>query len=422
MTERVDITIIGAGVVGCSIAYELSRVFPDDNIIVVEKNLQINGENQSSRNSGVIHAGIFYNKKLSPLKAKLCLEGNRLLYEFCKKNNVLHKNTGKIVVATEDIEIDYLNDVLKIAKENGVEGIRELSSQEIKQLEPNIFGIAGLYVPSSGIVETTQLINKLSQLAEANGVIFLTGNKVENVRLSNEDKSLFTVTVKSTSLVEEFNTRVLINCAGLYSDEISKLVNPKTNYEIQPIKGDYAKFYCLKRKDIKLNGLNVYPVPFGYYSNGERAVVSFDKFLELLEKNEVTKSLGVHLSPTFDLENFKSNDNIQNIKNSDSFIHNTIIIGPAYSKPENKEDYKNSRDVHYFYKMIKPFFPNINIDDISLHQTGIRAKLKNFHDFVIEQDVDMPNFINLVGIDSPGLTSCLAIAKYILPMVKNILS
>ncbi len=163
MNEEICITIVGAGVVGCAISYELSKIC-SGNIVVIEKNPQINGENQSSRNSGVIHAGIFYPKDISCLKAKLCVEGNKLIYDFCDKYKVLCKKTGKIVVATNELEIDYLNDVFRIANENGVENVEFLSENDIKKFEPNVFGIAGLYIPSSGIVEATQLVNKLYQL------------------------------------------------------------------------------------------------------------------------------------------------------------------------------------------------------------------------------------------------------------------
>ncbi len=432
MTEEVRITIVGAGVVGCAIAYELSKDF-NENIVVIEKNSQINGENQSSRNSGVIHAGIFYSKDFSPLKSKLCIEGNRLLYDFCEKNNVAFKKTGKLVIATENIELEYLDDVFKTANENGVEGIKYLDQDEIKRFEPNVSGIAALYVPSSGIVESTQLVTKLYKVAESNGVIFLTENELIDAEYKN---SFFNITVKSRNLIEKFKTKILINSAGLYSDQIAKMLNKQLGLEIEPIKGDYAKFYCNKRPDIHLNGLNIYPVPFGYYPNGERAVIPFQQFLELFKQDKVTKSLGVHLSPTFDFSAYNPNsiynpksisnksigkELLFNYKNNTYNIGSTVLIGPAYSKPQNKEDYKNSRKEEYFYNMIKPFFPNIMLDDISIFQTGIRAKLKNLKDFVIEADSSMHGLINLIGIDSPGLTSSLAIAKYIRNVVKYII-
>jgi L-2-hydroxyglutarate oxidase LhgO len=400
LTDKIGITIIGAGVVGCAVACEVSRIF-DGDIVVIEKNPQINGENQSSRNSGVLHAGIYYQKDLSPLKARLCVEGNNLMYGFCEENRIPCRKTGKLVVATEDIELEYLNDVVRISRENGVENVRLLSKNEINDFEPNVRGIAAAFVPSSGIIDPAALVEKLFKLAEENGVIFLTETKVTDIVPENES---FVLNLSSRTGSEEFRTGICINCAGLYSDIIARMVNPQSSYEMDPVKGDSAKFYSAKRENIGMSGFNVYPVPFGYYPDGERAMVPFSKFLELFRENKVTRSVGVHLSPVFET-------------GSQSININTITMGPAYSKPENREDYRNARNEEYFYNMVKPYFPNIRIDDIGLHQTGIRAKLKNHNDFVIGKDPLYPNFINLIGIDSPGLTSSLAIARYVRNLV-----
>jgi hypothetical protein len=187
------------------------------------------------------------------------------------------------------------------------------------------------------------------------------------------------------------------------------MINPESPFEIEPVKGEWAKFYSTKRKNIGMSGFNVYPVPSGYLPNGEKLNVPFKDFERLFKENKVTKSVGVHLSPTFDLQD------------NNYIIGNTFTIGPAYSKPENKEDYKYTRNEKYFLDMVLPFFPNLKLEDISLHQTGIRAKLKNHYDFIIERDNKYPHCINLIGIDSPGLTSCLAIAKYVKNLVKELI-
>jgi len=404
MAEEIAVTIIGAGVIGCAIACEISGDISGD-IVVVEKNSRITGENQSSRNSGVIHAGIYYPKDIGPLKSSLCVEGNSLLYEFCEKNNVPFRRTGKMVVATEVIELEYLEDVQRIALENGVPGVRLIDEKEIKKLEPNVTGIAALLVPSSGIIEPTRLVEKLSGIAESGGVMFLVENRAANITPASNG-GRFSLTVNSRGSSEEFVTGLIINCGGLFSDEIAKLIVPDSPYEMDPVKGDSAKFYCTKRENISMTGMNVYPVPFGYYPDGERAVVDFSTFRELFARNKVSKSVGVHLSPAFDLQGSRYETGT------------TVTLGPAYSKPSNKEDYRPGRTTEYFHGLVKPFFPNLELEDISLHQTGIRAKLKDCYDFVIESDRRYPNFINLIGIDSPGLTSCLAIAKYVAKMVK----
>ncbi|MBM3707042.1 MAG: NAD(P)/FAD-dependent oxidoreductase [Actinobacteria bacterium] len=405
--EEIHITIIGAGAVGCAIAYELSRYFSDEKsreIVVVEKNEQINGENQSSRNSGVIHAGIYYPKDFGPLKSKFCVEGNNLLYNFCSKYDVPCRKTGKLVVAVNKLEEEYLEDVYRIAVENQVSGVRYLSKEEIKKFEPNVEGISALYVPASGIVEPTCLVSRFYKIAEENGAIFLEGSRVVEV----EPECDFSyIGIKTRTGTERFRTRFLINSAGLYSDEVAKMINPESPYEMEPVKGEWAKFYSTRRPDIMINGLNVYPVPAGYTPDGVKLSISLKEFNKLFKENKITRSVGVHLSPTFSLDRGRH------------VIGDTIIVGPAYSRPKDKEDYAHSKNEKTLLDAVISFFPNLRIEDISLHQTGIRAKLKNHYDFVIESDRKYTHCVNLVGIDSPGLTSCLSIARYVKEIIKE---
>jgi L-2-hydroxyglutarate oxidase LhgO len=398
MSEKVDITIIGAGVVGCALAYELSRKNGvSSDIVVIERNHQVNGENQSSRNSGVIHAGVYYPRSMGPLKASLCVKGNSMLYEFCSRYDVPHKKCGKLIAATDELEKEYLADVYNIAKDNGVPGIKIMEKNRIKDLEPNVKAVSALHVPTSGIIEATSLVNRLHDLAEESEVMFLTGNTVTAIKPIDD---MFEIKISSGSGIETFNTSILINSAGLFSDEIARMVNPSSKYKMDPVRGESAKFYSDSRKGLEMNGHNVYPVPFGYLPDGNKLRVSFSEFKKLFEKGQVNKSVGVHLTPAFDYEDGKP------------VVGNTITVGPAYSAPRNKDDYSHSRDAGYYFSMIKPFFPNIKEDDISLHQTGIRAKLSGHYDFIIERDPLYRNMINLIGIDSPGLTSSLAIAQY----------
>ena len=403
MSEKVNITIIGAGVIGCALAYRLSRdTESSKDIVVIEENKQINGENQSSRNSGVIHAGVYYPENMGPLKAKLCVEGNKILYDFCAEYNIPHKKCGKLIVATDSLEEKYLEDVYEIAKNNRVPGLRLIGTKEIKKMEPNVDGMTALYVPTSGIIEATSLVDKLYSLSEEAEVMFLTGNKVISIKPADD---LFEVNIKSDTDSETFLTEVLINSEGLYSDDIARMINPGSPYRIDPVKGESARFYKTSRNDIGMNGLNVYPVPFGYMPDGSKLRVGFNEFKRLFKEGKVHKSVGVHLTPTFDIREGKF------------VIGDTVTMGPAYSAPEDREDYSSTRDPGYYCSMIEPFFPNIKVEDISLHQAGIRAKLSRYYDFVIERDPVHRNFINLIGIDSPGLTSALAIAEHTLKMI-----
>jgi len=397
MTEKIQIAIIGGGVIGCAVAYELSRD-SERSIVVVERNRQIKGENQSSRNSGVIHSGIYYNRRVGPLKARLCVEGNEMLYNFCTRYNVSYKKTGKLVVATDRLEEEYLEDVYRIAKENQVPGVKMIDGRKVTDYEPNIRALSAMYVPSTGIIEPTALVDKLYRLAESNGAMFLNGNEAVEIKSRNEG---FKVKIKSDKEIETFETVMLINAAGLYSDDIARMINPKSPYSMDPVGGEWVKFYKSRREDIYMNGMNIYPVPFGYLPGGEKLRVSFNEFQKQFKLGKVNKSTGVHLSPTLE------------IKGNEFEIGDTVIVGPAYSEPGNREDYRQKREKEYYLDMVMPFFPDLKLEDISLHQTGIRAKLKDYYDFVIERDPEYPNALNLVGMDSPALTASLAVARYV---------
>jgi L-2-hydroxyglutarate oxidase LhgO len=406
MPTQVAITIIGGGVVGCAVAYELSQ-HSDQDIFLIERNAKIRGENQSSRNSGVIHAGIYYPKSRMPLKARFCVEGNRLLYEFCKEHNVSHKNTGKLLVATNPIEEESLVDVLKTAQDNGVPGIKLINGRKAKEYEPNVIATSALYVPTSGIIEATEYVNTLYKLAQGNGVHFVTGNEVINI---DSRQAKFQVTTKSlNNATESFETEILINAAGLYSDDISRMVNSDSPYQMDPLRGEAAKFYKTRRANIAMNGLSVYPAPYGFYNaTGEKAEVSFRELEKLVQSGKVTKTIGIHLTPTFDIVGDKY------------AIGKTVTIGPTSTIGIKKDDYSsNLYPPKYYLESIRRFFPNLKLEDIELHQAGIRAKLKGYSDFIIERNKKQPNFINLVGIDSPGLTSSLAIARYVRELIKK---
>lgn len=397
MSTETNITIIGGGAVGCAIARQLSKSHKD--IVVCERNSNIRGENQSSRNSGVIHAGVYYPK--GSKKAKFCVEGNRMLYEFCEQYNVPAAQCGKLIVATNKEDDETLDEYLEKCINNGVPGIRKITGKEVKEFEPNVSAISALHIPTSGIIEPTEYVSKLHALASNNGAIFMTSSKVINIE---PKKDYFEVTIQMPGQTETFRTRFLINSAGLYSDEIAKMVNPDSRYVIEPVRGEAAKFYKTKRSDIGMNGMNVYPTPYWYNpQTGERIP---KKDLETTVRKSLT--VGIHLTPTFE------------IQNGSYRIGKTVTVGPTANAVLSKEDYgSNLNPEELFYERVKTYFPNLKLEDLSLHQAGIRAVLKNQYDFEIEKDPNHPNCINLIGIDSPGLTSSLAIAKYIDNIVKE---
>lgn len=381
--EKVHFTIIGGGVIGCAIAYELSKYF--DDIFLFEKEPRL-GTAQSERNSGVIHAGVYYNK--NSLKAKLCIEGNPMLYNFCNKYDIPVVNTKKLIIATDKKEKKALDFYLKRALDNGVLGIKKISKKELKKMQPTVSGLSALYVPSTGLIDSSSYLKTLVRLAKNNKVEVLKEAEVINIEPKIDS---FELRIKRRTSEEIFETKILINAAGLYSDKIAKMVNQDIPYIITPIRGEYCKFNQKNKPELNIKQMCIYPTPMTHTIDGKKA-----------------KTLGVHLTPTFEL-----------LKDNKYNVGSIVLVGPTAVSVDDKEDYKKNRQpIKYFYEKIRSYFPNIKLEQLNMDFSGIRAKLKDCEDFVIERDNKYPNCINLVGIDSPGLTASLAIAKYVKGLLK----
>lgn len=399
MNKSSSITIIGASVVGCAIAFELSKN-GYTNIKVIERNTTVTGQNQSNRSGGVIHSGIYYPQDIEPLKAKLCVEGNRLLYEFCQKYNLPHIKTGKLILALNNREEEYLDFFLKVGIENGVSGITKFSQSQARKMVPNLgnFQMA-LYVPSTGSAALSPIVEKLKELSESNGVSYILNSRV--MEISPGDGN-FVITTSSGTQTKTLETDVLINAAGLYSDKIARMVNPELNYEIDPARGELFE-YKVNRGDISINGIHIYSSPYFYYNESKKkADLPIDEVLNLLKSGQITKTLGIHLSPVF--------ENVD----GQFLLGNTVSVGPLKTLGYGKEDYTtNLKTTSDCVAAVNQFFPNLTPGDLKPRFVGIMAVLKGKTDYVIERDSKYPNCINLVGIDSPAWTAALSIAKYV---------
>lgn len=367
--EKLDITIIGAGVVGLSIACELSK--SHSGIFIVEKNPSF-GQEISSRNSEVIHAGIYHPG--DSLKTKTCIEGRRLLYEFCVKNNIPHKKIGKLIVAINNQELKELEWLFKRGLDNGVEDLRFISREELNKIEPNVNAEAAIFSPSTGILDTHAFMGKLcSQFKDRRGSVCYSS---EVIGIEKADGG-FILTVKDGEGEFKFSSRVLINSAGLNSDKISfmsGLNNPE--YKLKYCKGDY--FRVVSFKATSLSRL-VYPVP-----KKDRA------------------GLGIHA--TLDLAG-------------------QLRLGPDDEYINDINYNIDSSKAEAFYESTRQFLPFIELKDITPDMAGVRPKLQGygegFRDFVIKEESEnnLPGLINLIGIESPGFTASLSIAKIIASLV-----
>jgi L-2-hydroxyglutarate oxidase LhgO len=370
-----EITIIGAGVIGLAIAEKVSA--EHENIFLIEKHLSF-GQETSSRNSEVIHAGIYYTR--DSLKANLCTEGKWLLYDYCRKYDVPFNNCGKLIVATSEEEIAVIEGIRQTAIKNGVDDLLVLGVEEIRELEPNIYALKALFSPSTGIVDSHALMKQYETNAINNGCQIVYGSEVTGIsRIANGYRiDLFDADKKKYS----FTSKIVINSAGLTADKVSEMVGiSDDNLKILFCKGEYFRINPPKNKLIKRL---VYPVP---HPNMEGIGIHVT----------IDMGGGVKLGP--------------DVKYLDSNVYD-------YKLTESKRE--------AFFRSAKKFLPFLEPDDIAPEMAGIRPKIQRpgepLRDFYICEETKrgFPGFINLIGMESPGLTSSIAIAKYINNLINDI--
>ncbi len=387
MSEKINIAIIGGGIVGCCVALELAKTRQD--IHVFEKNPGITrGENQSSRNSGVLHAGIYYEQTIRPLKARLCVEGNRLWYEFAKKYKLPCKQTGKLLVAIDGAESCILDQYLLQAQANGVPDVRKIDADEVKLREPNVDGHSALLVPTSGIIEPTALLHQVYALASNRGVNFMPETEVVKLEMTKAEVIVY---IRYRDGHEDrIQAETVINAAGVHAVDIARMIDPQLPIRSAFIRGDSLKFYRNRRPELFLRGMNVYPTPITVSTpTGQHHTV------------------GVHLTPTFDMVDGEMN------------IGDTVMVGPKLIPVTHIDDYTTPVPPIAAFLENMDFFPDLTTADLEYHQSGIQARLDGFHDFYIRPDRNSKRVIHLLGIDSPGLTAAPAIANYIGGLLKS---
>ena len=355
-----DIVIIGAGVIGCSIARELSRYNLD--VCVVEKNNDI-AEGISKGNSGIVHAG--YNEKENTLKARLNLEGNYLFDGLAKKLDFSFKRNGALILAFNEEEMEKIYELKNNGDKLGVPSLEILDREEVLSLEKNISPkvVGALYAKSSAIVSPYEMTIALGENALENGVDFKLGYNVVDIKKENDGFNLL------FENKENIKTKIIINAAGLYGAFINNLVNEE-KYEIKHLKGEYCLF------DKVAGGIcekTLFQVPSKH-------------------------SKGVLVTPTVD---------------------GNLLLGP---NAKSDSHLNTSREgIDEIIKKGSKTIENLPLNRILTTFSGIRPKT-DFGDFIIKSSNDNPNFINVIGIDSPGLTAAPAIGKYVVSLVSKIVN
>ena len=357
MSESCDVVVIGAGIIGLAVA----RAFAMDGreVLILEQQDAI-GTETSSRNSEVIHAGIYYPK--GSLKARLCVQGKHLLYKYCAERNVSHSRTGKIIVATTNAQEPILKQYQSRAIENGAGELPWLSRREVRDLEPYVECVAGVFSPTTGIIDSHEYMTSLLGDVEANGGMVAFNSKVESVRHNN---GLF---VDSSGLT--LSPKTLVNAAGLWAPSFSRQLG-----------GPYQDYFAKGH----------------YYTLSGKS-----PFRHLVYPVAEPGGLGVHV--TLDLGG------------QTRFGPDVLWVDSVdYSFCEsNKQEFVDS---------VRRYYPDLDETLLTPGYTGIRPKLAPKGnapgDFVINgpRETRVPNYIELLGIESPGLTASLAIANLVLELV-----
>jgi L-2-hydroxyglutarate oxidase LhgO len=364
--DKVDIVIIGAGVVGLAIADRLAAKGKE--IVVVEKYDSF-GRETSSRNSEVIHGGFYY--KTGSLMAGLCVSGNRMLYELCAARGIPCAKCGKIVVANSTADEQKLHDLFNLGNANGVPGLKLCTAAEVKALEPDVKCRMGLLSASTGILDTHLLMKSLETSARQNGATM--AYKCEALEIRTYQSSLETVIRDADGAEMVLAAQAVVNAAGLGSDKLAASAGidiDAAGYRLHPCKGEY--FSVSSRHKGRIQHL-VYPAPSPI-------------------------SLGIHV--------------VLGLNGAFRFGPNAFYV----DKLDYDVDAQHQRE---FYDGAREFLEFIEFDDLRPDQSGIRPKLQAHgeaaKDFVIREESDrgLPGLVNLVGIESPGLTSSLAIAQMV---------
>lgn len=365
------ITIIGAGVIGLAVAAQVAG--KGKKVYILEKNGTF-GQETSSRNSETIHAGIYYPEH--SLKAQTCVEGNARLYELCEKHGIPNRRTGKLIVATGNEEVSRLDALLQQAIRNGVGDLAMLSGKKAKELEPNIEAVAAILSPSSGVIDSHSLMRFFLYRAKGKGAEIAFKSHVIGIEKLPDG---YEVTVENGSGAFTFRTEIIVNCAGLHSDSIAQLAGidvDEARYRLRYCKGEYFSVASSKSRLVQRL---IYPVP-----------------------QPGAGGVGIHT--VLDVEG-------------------RMRLGPNVTYVDEIDYHVDESQQRIFFDSVKPFLPFIDLEDIAPEMAGIRPKLQGpgegFRDFVIrhEQDRNLPGFINLIGIESPGLTSSPSIAKYVEAMI-----
>lgn len=388
-----NVMIVGAGVVGLGVALEVTRRFPRMKLLVLEKEDAV-ARHQSGHNSGVIHSGVYY--KPGSLKARLCVTGAAAMIEFCHEHGIPHKVCGKLIVATDAMELPGLEELRRRGEANGLAGLRLLGAEELREVEPQANGLQALLVPATGVTDYAKVCEKYAELIHERGAEVLTGAQVTAIRRSPSE-----IVVETSR--GAFSTSALINCAGLFSDRIARMAGDDAKVMIVPFRGEY---YDLKPDRASLVRALIYPVPdprFPFLG------VHFTRGIN------GTVDAGPNAVLALAREGYSHSDiNLRDLSGALSF--------PGFWRMARQHwrsglgEWHRSLSKPAFVRALQRLLPEVREDDLVPGGSGVRAQALKPDGSLVDDFHFVPSgkILHVLNVPSPAATASLAIGKAII--------
>ncbi len=401
MTDsRYDVIIVGGGIIGLAVALEITQRFPRVRPLLLEKEDRV-GRHQSGHNSGVIHSGVYY--KPGSLKAKLCVAGAAALVEFCREHSIPHQICGKVIVATCIEEFPRLEELRQRGEANGLTGLRLIGPEELREIEPHASGLRALVVPSTGITDYAAVCDKFAELISGGSSTIRTSTAVIAIKRYTEE-----IVVETDH--GAFSAKSLINCAGLFSDRISRMAGDDPKVIIVPFRGEY--YDLIPERSSLVRGL-IYPVPdprfpflgvhftrrvYGGVDAGPNAVLAFRR------------------------EGYRRTDfNLTDIA--------SYLIFPGFWRMAAKNwqgglsEFHRSFSKPAFVHALQRLVPEVCDADLVPGRAGVRAQALTSEGFLVDdfQFVSSGNLLHVLNVPSPAATASIAMGRAIVSMAASAL-
>jgi L-2-hydroxyglutarate oxidase LhgO len=393
MTDsRYGIIIIGGGVVGLGVALEITRRFPHLRLLLLEKEDRV-ARHQSGHNSGVIHSGVYY--KPGSLKGRLCVTGAAAMVEFCSEHGIAHNVCGKVIVATHADELSRLDELRQRGEANGLTGLRMIGPEELREIEPHATGLRALVVPSTGITDYARVCEKYAELISAAGGTVLLSAAATGIRRMADE-----IVVETSR--GSFSTAALINCAGLFSDRISRMAGDEPGVMIVPFRGEY---YDLTPERAALVKSLIYPVPDPRFP-----------FLGVHFTRRITGRVDAGPNAVFALarEGYRHTDiNLRDLASAATFPGFWRMAGKHWRNA--LDEWHRSLSKPAFVRALQRLLPEVGEKDLVPGGSGVRAQALKPDGALVDdfQFVPSGKILHVLNVPSPAATASLTIGKTI---------